>query len=106
MALQPGTRVVIDAGPQCRPLLIGAERRMAEYEASAEIVTNMKKGKGLAVQGRPRRQGQVISRSCRLRNFAKVRRPSLQPIEGVRGDDRQALRGIPKEAQKSRQDRR
>jgi len=44
---------------------------MADYEASAELVTNMKKGKGLAVQG-VNGAGQVISLQLPLENFAKV----------------------------------
>jgi len=50
----PATRVVIDEGQaNDGPLLIGAGNGcMADYEASAELVTNMNKGKGPRVQGR------------------------------------------------------
>lgn len=53
MALQPGTRVVIDQGqPINAPYVICAGNGcMADYEASGELIANMKKGKGLAVQG-------------------------------------------------------
>ena len=73
MALQPGTRVVIDEGqPMTAPYVICAGNGcMADYEASAELVTNMKKGKGLAVQG-VNGAGQVISLQLPLENFAKV----------------------------------
>ncbi len=50
---------------------------MADYEASAELVTNMKKGKGLAVQG-INGAGQVISLQLPLENLPRpmtVRRP-------------------------------
>src|SRR5436190_18120737 len=73
MALQPGTRVVIDEGqPMTAPYVICAGNGcMADYEASAELVGNMKKGKGLAVQG-VNGAGQVISLVLPLDNFAKV----------------------------------
>jgi len=73
MALQPGTRVVIDEGqPMTAPYVICAGNGcMADYEASAELVGNMKKGKGLSVQG-VNGAGQVISLVLPLENFAKV----------------------------------
>ena len=53
---------MIDEGqPMTAPYVICAGNGcMADYEASAELVTNMKKGKGLAVQG-VNGAGQVIS---------------------------------------------
>src|SRR5262249_13610968 len=53
MALAPGTRVVIDQGqPMNAPYVICAPNGcMADYEASGELIGNMKKGQGLAVQG-------------------------------------------------------
>ena len=73
MALQPGTRVVIDEGqPMTAPYVICAGNGcMADYEASAELVGNMKKGKGLSVQG-VNGAGQVVSLVLPLDNFAKV----------------------------------
>jgi invasion protein IalB len=73
MALQPGTRVVIDEGqPMTAPYVICAGNGcMADYEASAELVANMKRGKGLSVQG-VNGAGQVVSLILPLENFAKV----------------------------------
>jgi len=73
MALQPGTRVVIDEGqPMTAPYVICAGNGcMADYEASGELVANMKKGKGLSVQG-INGAGQVITLILPLDNFAKV----------------------------------
>jgi invasion protein IalB len=73
MALQPGTRVVIDEGqPMTAPYVICAGNGcMADYEASAELVGNMKRGKGLSVQG-VNGAGQVVSLVLPLENFARV----------------------------------
>jgi invasion protein IalB len=73
MSIQPGTRVIVDSGqPMTGPYVICFNNGcMADYEASAELVTNMKKGKGLAVQG-VNGAGQVISLLLPLENFAKV----------------------------------
>jgi len=73
MALQPGTRVVIDEGqPMTAPYVICAGNGcMADYEASNELIANMKKGKGLAVQG-INGAGQPISLVLPLDNFGKA----------------------------------
>ena len=53
MALQPGTRVVIDQGqPMTAPYVICCRQRLhGRLRGERELVGNMKKGKGLAVQG-------------------------------------------------------
>jgi invasion protein IalB len=52
---------------------------MADYEASGELVTNMKKGKGLSVQG-INGSGQMITLVLPLSDFAKVHDgPPLDP---------------------------
>lgn len=73
MALQPGTRVVIDQGqPMTAPYVVCAGNGcMADYEASTELVANMKKGKGLSVQG-VNGAGQVITLVLPLDTFAKA----------------------------------
>ena len=73
MALQPGTRVQIDEGqPMTAPYVICAGNGcMADYEASNELIANMKKGKGIAIQG-VNGAGQMISLVLPLENFAKV----------------------------------
>ncbi len=73
MALQPGTRVVIDQGqPMTAPYVICAPNGcMADYEASGELIANMKKGKGLAIQGM-NGSGQPITLVLPLADFAKA----------------------------------
>jgi invasion protein IalB len=73
MALGPGTRVVIDQGqPMTAPYVICAPNGcMADYEASGELIGNMKKGKGLAVQG-INGSGQPITLVLPLSDFAKA----------------------------------
>lgn len=73
MALPPGTRVVIDQGqPMNAPYLIcGGNGCMADYEASGELISNMKKGKGLAIQGIDGSQ-QPVTVVVPLADFAKA----------------------------------
>jgi invasion protein IalB len=73
MALQPGTRVVIDQGqPMTAPYAVCLQNGcMADYEVSAELIGNMKKGKGLAVQGL-NGSGQVVTVVLPLADFGKV----------------------------------
>jgi invasion protein IalB len=73
MALQPGTRVVVDQGqPMNAPYVICAPNGcMADYEASGELISNMKKGQGLAVQG-INGSGQMITLVLPLSDFAKA----------------------------------
>lgn len=73
VALQPGTRVVIDEGqPMTAPYVVCAGTGcMADYEASGELIANMKKGKGLSIQG-VNGAGQVISVILPLADFAKA----------------------------------
>lgn len=81
MALQPGTRVVIDQGqPMTAPYVICAGNGcMADYEASGELVDHMKKGKGLSVQG-INGSGQVITLVLPLSDFGKVHDgPAIDP---------------------------
>ncbi|HKA47022.1 MAG TPA: invasion associated locus B family protein [Methyloceanibacter sp.] len=73
VALQPGTRVVIDQGqPMMGPYVICAGNGcMSDFEASGEFVDHMKRGKGLAVQG-VNGGGQVITVVIPLADFAKA----------------------------------
>ena len=73
MSLQPGTRVIVDQGqPMQGPYVICFNNGcMADYEASAELIANMKKGQGLVVQG-INGAGQAISLVLPLNDFAKA----------------------------------
>ena len=73
MSLQPGTRVIIDQGqPMTGPYVICFNNGcMADYEASGELISNMKKGQGLVVQG-INGAGQAISLVLPLTDFAKA----------------------------------
>jgi invasion protein IalB len=73
MSLQPGTRVIIDQGqPMQGPYVICFNNGcMADYEASGELINNMKKGQGLVVQG-INGAGQAISLILPLTDFAKA----------------------------------
>jgi invasion protein IalB len=73
MSLPAGTRVVIDQGqPMTAPFVICAGNGcMSDYEASGELVANMKKGKGLAVQA-VSGSGQVVTLVIPLADFAKA----------------------------------
>jgi invasion protein IalB len=73
VALPPGSRVVIDQGqPMNAPYMFCAGNGCtADYEASGELVANMKKGKSLAVQG-INGSGQPITLLVPLADFAKA----------------------------------
>jgi invasion protein IalB len=73
MSLQPGTRVIIDQGqPMTGPYVICFNNGcMADYEASGELINNMRKGQGLVVQG-INGAGQAISLVLPLNDFAKA----------------------------------
>jgi invasion protein IalB len=73
MSLQPGTRVIIDQGqPMQGPYVICFNNGcMADYEASNELITNMKRGQGLVIQG-INGAGQAISLVLPLTDFAKA----------------------------------
>jgi invasion protein IalB len=73
MALPPGTRVVIDQGqPMQGPYLFCLNNGcIADYEASQELVDNMKRGSGLVLQG-INGGGQAISLVVPLGDFAKA----------------------------------
>jgi invasion protein IalB len=73
MSLQPGTRVIIDQGqPMTGPYVICFNNGcMADYEASAELIGNLKKGQGLVIQG-INGAGQAISLVLPLTDFAKA----------------------------------
>ena len=73
MSLQPGTRVIVDQGqPMQGPYVICFNNGcMADYEASAELIANMKKGQGLVVQG-INGAGQAISLVLPLNDSAKA----------------------------------
>jgi invasion protein IalB len=72
MALQPGTRVIVDSGqPVTAPYVICLPNGcMADYEASGELIGKMKAGQNLHVQG-VNGQGQPISLPLPLGDFAK-----------------------------------
>jgi len=72
MALQPGTRVIVDNGqPVTAPYVICLPNGcMADYEASGELIGKMKTGQNLHVQGF-NGQGSPVSLSLPLNDFAK-----------------------------------
>src|SRR5262245_19065412 len=73
MSIQPGTRVIVDQGqPMTGPYVICFQNGcMADYEASGELITKMKRGQGLAVQG-INGSGQGISLVLPLGDFSKA----------------------------------
>jgi invasion protein IalB len=73
MSLQPGTRAIIDQGqPMTAPYVICFNNGcMADYEASQELINNLKKGQGLVIQG-INGAGQAISLVLPLNDFAKA----------------------------------
>jgi invasion protein IalB len=73
MSIQPGTRVIVDQGqPMTGPFVICFQNGcMADYEASGELITKMKKGTGLVVQGM-NGAGQPISLVLPLNDFQKA----------------------------------
>jgi invasion protein IalB len=73
MQIQHGTRVIIDQDqPATAPYFICFPNGcMADYEANAEMVTRLKKGKTLTVQA-INMQGQPISLPLPLSDFAKA----------------------------------
>ena len=73
MSIQPGTRAIIDQGqPMTAPYVICFNNGcMADYEASGELITSLKKGQGLVVQG-INGAGQPISLVLPLSDFAKA----------------------------------
>ena len=73
MALQPGTRVIVDDGqPISAPYVTCIPNGcMADYEASQELIDHMKKGKGLALQAM-NGNGQPVSITLPLADFAKA----------------------------------
>jgi invasion protein IalB len=73
MSLQPGTRVIIDNGqPMTGPYVTCFPNGcVADYEASNELITKMKSGQSLHVQG-VNGSGQAISIPLPLADFAKA----------------------------------
>jgi invasion protein IalB len=73
MSIGPGTRVIVDQGqPMTGPYVICFNNGcMADFEASAELITKLKKGQGLVVQG-INGAGQAISLQLPLGDFAKA----------------------------------
>ena len=73
MALQPGTRAIVDNGqPMTGPYVICFNNGcMADYEASGELIGKLKKGQGLVIQGF-NGAGQPISLVIPLQDFAKA----------------------------------
>ncbi len=73
MSLQPGTRVIIDQGqPMTGPYVICFNNGcMADYEASNDLISSLKRGQGLVVQG-INGAGQPISLVLPLTDFAKA----------------------------------
>jgi len=71
--LAPGMRVIVDQGPPISaPYTIClAYGCIADYEASEELIGNMKKGQGLVVQG-INNQGETISLALPLNDFGKA----------------------------------
>jgi invasion protein IalB len=73
MSIQPGTRVIVDQGqPMTGPYVICFNNGcMADYEASAELIGNLKKGQSLHVQA-INGGGQPVSLPLPLGDFAKA----------------------------------
>jgi invasion protein IalB len=73
MSIQPGTRVIVDQGqPMTGQYVICFQNGcMADYEASGELITKMKRGQGLVVQG-INGSGQPISLVLPLGDFGKA----------------------------------
>jgi invasion protein IalB len=73
MAIQPGTRVIVDQGqPLSAPYtMCSPEGCAADYEASAELIDKLKKGQRLVVQGM-NYQGRVYELTVPLAEFAKA----------------------------------
>ena len=73
MSIGPGTRVIVDQGqPMTGPYVICFNNGcMADFEASAELISKLKKGQGLVVQG-INGAGQAISLPLPLGDFAKA----------------------------------
>ncbi|HEY1360639.1 MAG TPA: invasion associated locus B family protein [Xanthobacteraceae bacterium] len=73
MALQPGTRVVIDQGQPItgRYLVCLPNGCMADYEASGELIDKLKTGHDLHVQG-VSAAGQPLTLTVPLADFAKA----------------------------------
>ena len=73
MALQPGTRVIVDQGqPMNAPYVVCMPSGcMADYEASGELIGKLKQGKGLVIQG-INGAGQPISLVVPLSDFGKA----------------------------------
>jgi invasion protein IalB len=73
MSIQPGTRVIVDAGqPMTGPYVICFQNGcMADYEASVELITKMKRGAALTIQGF-NGAGQPISLDVPLNDFQKA----------------------------------
>jgi invasion protein IalB len=71
--LSPGTRVIVDQNqPRTAPYVICfANGCMADYEASEELIGNMKMGRELQVQS-INDQGQVMSLRLPLNDFGKA----------------------------------
>jgi invasion protein IalB len=83
VSLQAGTRVIIDNGqPLTGPYVICLSNGcMAEYEASDEMITKMKSGQNLHVQG-INGSGQPINIPMPLADFAKAYDgPPIDPKE-------------------------
>jgi invasion protein IalB len=73
MSIQPGTRVIVDQGqPMTGPYVICFNNGcMADYEASADLIGNLKKGQSLHVQA-INGGGQPVSLPLPLNDFAKA----------------------------------
>lgn len=73
MALQPGTRVIVDQGqPITGPYIVCLNNGcIADYEASGELIDKMKAGQNLVVQG-INGAGQPVSVPLPLADFAKA----------------------------------
>jgi len=74
VALQYGTRVIIDQGtPMTGPFVICfANGCMADYEATGELISTLKKGQQLTVQAFNGGNGQNINVVLPLNDFAKA----------------------------------
>jgi invasion protein IalB len=73
MQLPPGTRVIVDQDPPINApyVICFTNGCMADYKATSDLISKMKKGQGLAVQGMNSR-GQVVTLVLPLNDFGQA----------------------------------
>ena len=72
MSIEPGTRVIVDQGrPMMRPLTCFQSGCRADYDASGELIPEMKRGTGLVLQWF-NGAGQAVNLVLPLRGFQEA----------------------------------